>query len=432
MNIIVAILILGIIIIIHELGHFLLAKKNGITVTEFSVGMGPRIASFVKNGTRYSLKLLPIGGSCMMLGEDETIDDEGAFNKKGVGARFSVIIAGAFFNFILAFVLALIVLGAQGVDLPMIEKVVLHSPAENAGLMKGDQIIAIDGSKMHFGREVDYYYYLNPFTGEDVDITVQREGSKDPIKVTLTPEMTSIYYIGCSYDGNEKTAILSSITPGYPLEDAELIAGDVIINVDGTEINTGKELADYFDANPPSDKPISLTYQRVGKDTTVTIIPKLYMEDYDIGLRYDFRYEKVSALDVIKYSFYELKFTIVSTIQNLGFLITGKISMKEVAGPVGIVNMVGDVVSANKVNGIEFTLLILARFIIFISTNLGVMNLLPIPALDGGRLVFIVLEAIRRKPVPKEKEAFVHFLGMAALMVLMVFVLFNDLFRIFK
>ena len=106
--------------------------------------------------------------------------------------------------------------------------------------------------------------------------------------------------------------------------------------------------------------------------------------------------------------------------------------MKEVAGPVGIVNMVGDVVSANKVNGIEFTLLILARFIIFISTNLGVMNLLPIPALDGGRLVFIVLEAIRRKPVPKEKEAFVHFLGMAALMVLMVFVLFNDLFRIFK
>ena len=107
MNIIVALLILSIIVIVHELGHFLLAKKNGITVTEFSVGMGPRIASFVRNGTRYSLKVFPIGGSCMMLGEDDTMDDAGAFNNKGVGARFSVLFAGPFFNFILAFVLAI-------------------------------------------------------------------------------------------------------------------------------------------------------------------------------------------------------------------------------------------------------------------------------------------------------------------------------------
>ena len=130
MNIIIAILILGFIIIVHELGHFLLAKKNGVTVTEFSVGMGPRIASFVKNGTRYSLKLLPFGGSCMMLGEDETIEDEGAFNKKGVWARFSILFAGAFFNFLLALFLSLIVLGTDGVDLPDIIRFEKDSPAE--------------------------------------------------------------------------------------------------------------------------------------------------------------------------------------------------------------------------------------------------------------------------------------------------------------
>ena len=161
MNIIVAILILGVIVVIHELGHFLLAKTNGITVTEFSVGMGPRIASFVHKGTRYSLKVFPFGGSCMMLGEDETVDDEGSFHKKGVWARFSVIFAGAFFNFILAFVLALIILGDVGVDKPYVTTIKADGPAAEAGLQKGDLITAINGSPIHMSREIMYYYYFH-------------------------------------------------------------------------------------------------------------------------------------------------------------------------------------------------------------------------------------------------------------------------------
>ena len=227
MNIIVAILLLGFIIIIHELGHFLLAKKNGITVTEFSVGMGPRIASFVKNGTRYSLKLLPFGGSCMMLGEDDTVDDEGAFHKKSVWARFSVIFAGAFFNFVLAFVLAIIVTGSIGVDYPDLEGTIAGSPAESAGLVSGDRIIKINGKRIHFSREIDLYFMFHPMTEKELEITYQRAGKEGTDTVRLSPEKKIDYRLGIQYDGTGASEI-QLIDQNYPLAEQGVVAGDVI------------------------------------------------------------------------------------------------------------------------------------------------------------------------------------------------------------
>jgi regulator of sigma E protease len=430
MNILVAILILGIIIIIHELGHFLLAKKNGITVTEFSVGMGPRIASFVKNGTRYSLKLLPFGGSCMMLGEDETIDDAGAFNKKGVWARFSVIFAGAFFNFLLAFVLALIVLGSEGVDLPKVSKVEAGSPADAAGLKEGDLITAINGSRIHFGKEIFYYYYFNPVTEKSWDISFVRDGKKQT--ATVTPILRNIYRLGCTFDTTKKEAVIDTIQDDYPLKAASVVSGDKIVGINGTKTPTLEALSIYLNEHPLTNEQINLTYLHDGKETTVAVIPKLATSVYTMGWDYNLRQEKVSALNVIKFSVYELEFNIVNTIKSIGYLITGKVKVNEIAGPVGIVNMVGQVVDASKTEGIRVTILSLMSFSILLSANLGVMNLLPIPALDGGRLVFILIEAIRGKPVPKEKEAMVHMVGMALLMLLMVLVLFNDIRNIFR
>ena len=429
MNIIVAILILGVIVIIHELGHFLLAKRNGITVTEFSVGMGPRIASFVRKGTRYSLKLLPFGGSCMMLGEDETVDDEGAFNKKGVWARFSVIVAGAVFNFILAFVLALIVLGDVGVDKPYIEKVNVDSPAEKAGLLKGDVIKEINGSAIHFSRDIQYYFYFNKLTDQPLDVTVLRDGKE--VKFSVAPVYRDLYQLGCSYTSTNPTAVLEAVAEGYPLAEAGVQVGDVIVNINGVAVNKAQDLANYLDDNPLTDSPVTLTYVRDGKETEVTIKPLLVQSGYSLGWNYNQYREKVNALQVIKYSFYELKLNIVNTIKSLTHLIMGKVSMKEVSGPVGIVNVVGDIVSESEDYGIHATLLSLAQFSILLSANLGVMNLLPLPALDGGRIVFILIEAIRRKPVPKEKEAIVHLVGMALLMLLMVFVMYNDIRNLF-
>ena len=430
MNIIVAVLILGIIVVIHELGHFLLAKANGITVTEFSVGMGPRIASFVRKGTRYSLKLFPIGGSCMMLGEDESVEDEGAFGKKGVWARFSVIFAGAFFNFILALVLALIVLGDVGVDKPYIEKVNENSPAETAGLMKDDLITEIDGSAIHFSRDIQYYFYFNNLTEKPIEVTVLRNGEK--ITVPVTPTWHDDYKLGCSYTSTKPTAVLEEVVDGFPLAEAGVKKGDVIVGIDGVVIQTGKELAEYLDSHPLSEAAITLTYLRDGQKTEVTINPKLVKSGYDLGWSVNPYREKVNAFQAVKYSFYELKLNIVNTIKSIGHLIVGKVSMKEVSGPVGIVNVVGDIVSESEDYGVRATLLSLAQFSILLSANLGVMNLLPLPALDGGRIVFLLIEAIRRKPVPKEKEAVVHLVGMALLMLLMVFVMFNDIRNIFQ
>jgi len=426
MNIILALFILGVIVLIHELGHFLLAKKNGITVTEFSIGMGPRIASFVRNGTRYSLKVLPIGGSCMMLGEDETVDDEGAFNNKSAGARFSVIFAGAFFNFIFAFVLALILLGISGVDKPYITDITENGPAYGK-LMKNDLITEINGSSIHFSRDVYYYFYFNEPTDKPIDFTVIRDGKTE--KVTVTPFVK--YFIGCDYSRDEGPAVLTYVTEGFPLYNAGVKKGDIIVAIDGTEISSGLALQEYLEKNPLSGAEVSVTYIPADKPderNTVVLTP---VKSGQLGVSYSFAREKLSPLKVVEYSFYELKFNIVNTIKSLFYLISGRLSVREISGPVGIVNAVDEIVTSTKEYGIGDTILSLISFSILISANLGVMNLLPLPALDGGRLVFILIEIIRRKPVPKDKEALVHGIGMVLLMLFMVFVLFNDIRNIF-
>ncbi len=429
MNIIVALLILSVIVTIHELGHFLLAKKNGVTVVEFSIGMGPRIASFVKGGTRYSLKLFPIGGSCMMLGEDEAVEDEGAFGKKGVWARFSVIFAGAFFNFILAFILALVYLGIGGVDKPFISEIQPETPAYGI-LQEDDYITEINGSPINFGRDIFYYFYFNPLSEKPYELTFIRDGKK--ITETITTGWTDSHKLGCNYSSDSPSAKLEMIADGYPLAEAGVAVGDMIVNMNGTEIVTGKDLSDYLSANPLSGQEITISYvteKEPDNRITITITPK-YERDFYTGWRFNLQQEKVSPLQVIKYSFFELKLNIVNTLKSVLYLVTGKISVREIAGPVGIVNYVGDIVEHTK-SDIRETILGLISFSILISANLGVMNLLPLPALDGGRLVFILIEAIFKKPVPKEKEALVHMVGMVLLMMLMVFVLFNDLRNIF-
>lgn len=352
MNIIIALLMFSLIVIIHELGHFLLAKKNGIGVTEFSVGMGPRLASFVKNGTRYSLKLFPIGGSCMMVGEDEACDADNAFGKQGVWARISVIFAGPLFNFILAFVLAIIVVGKIGYDPASVVQVVEGSPAEEAGLQKGDVIEEINGSNIDNGREVQYYRLFNPTTDKDVKMTIIRDGERH--NLVITPEKN---------------------------EDGKYLMG--------------------FSSNLGYTKTIATT----GK--------------------------KMNALQVVKYSAIEVKCWIVTTVQSIKGLFTGLVTPKDLGGPVAIVDMIGDGIDQTKSEGVSAVIIQILGMGILLSANLGIMNLLPLPALDGGRLVFLLIEAVRGKPVDPDKEGFVHMIGFILLMILMVFVLYNDIRRVF-
>ena len=174
MNISVAIIVFSLLILFHELGHFTLAKLNGIRVNEFSLGLGPTLVGFTKGETKYSLKLLPFGGACMMEGEDENSSDDRAFNKKGVWARISVVAAGPIFNFIMAFLFSLVVLGAAGVDKPVLSDVIEGYAAEEAGLQGGDTLVQIGGKNIHFYREVSLYATFH--AGEPVEIVYERDG----------------------------------------------------------------------------------------------------------------------------------------------------------------------------------------------------------------------------------------------------------------
>ncbi len=344
MNIVIALIIFSIIILFHELGHFLLAKANGIKVNEFSLGLGPTLVGFTKGETKYSLKLLPFGGACMMEGEDGESTDERSFNSKSVWARISVVFAGPLFNFIMAWVFALIVMACVGFDRPILTSVREGFPAAEAGLQEGDEIISMNGLRTHFFREISQFSIFH--AGEDVKIVYKRDGER--YETVLSPK----------------------------LDEA-----------------SGRQL---------------------------------------FGMNGKAMRERGTALETVANSFYEIRYQICTTIESLRMLITGKVGLKDLSGPVGIVKVMGETYDNNEsAGGTGLALLSMINFSIFLSANLGIMNLLPIPALDGGRLVFLIIEAIRRKKISPEKEGMVHFVGLVALMALMVFVMFNDIRNIF-
>lgn len=437
MSIIVAILVFSIIIIIHELGHFLLAKKNGIGVVEFSIGLGPTIWGITKGETKYSVKLLPFGGMCQMVGEDSEQDTvaENAFYSKGVWQRFSVIFAGPFFNFILAFGLSLFVIGFVGYDAPTIASVVTGSPADAAGLEAGDVIKEIGGDKVSIGREVDSYFLYNEVTAEPIEVVYERDGVKNT--TTIEPVLTKKYLLGFSYYPNtDGVAEVLSVNENYPFHLAGILPGDVITHIDGVKLSTGAELSTYMDFHPLDGSAVSVTYERKTEDgtvsTTVELTPLLYQEAYSVGFAYNLAREKTNVLQTLKYSVIEVKYWIVTTVKNLGMLVTGQLSSSDVGGPVAIVDTIGDVYEQTAEQGTALDVVLQMAYItILLSANLGVMNLLPIPALDGGKLLFTLIEAVRGKPIDREKEGMVHLIGMVLLMILMVVIFFNDIKNVF-
>ena len=341
MSYILALIIFSAIVIFHELGHFLLAKWNGIEVIEFSLGMGPRLLSHVWGDTRYSLKLLPIGGSCQMVGEEEASDSEGAFGNKSVWARIAVVAAGPVFNFILAWVLALIIVGSVGYDDTMVD-IIPDSAAAEAGMEDGDQIISINGSRTWLYREVSLYSSLHQ--GQTATVVFERNGEKQTVVLTPKQSDTGAYLYG-----------------------------------------------------------FSRTVQR----------------------------EKGGVLETVGYSCAEIRYWLKATVESLKMLIGGQVGLEEMSGPVGIVSTIGDTYKESRVDGWYYVTMNMIMIAILLSVNLGVMNLLPIPALDGGRLVFLILEAIRGKAIPQEKESMVHFTGFVVLRGLMAVILFSDLHKLF-
>lgn len=348
-SVIVAILVFGLIVLIHELGHFLFAKMNKIAVVEFSIGMGPRLLHFKKGETTYSIKLLPLGGSCMMLGEDEENPDERAFQNRSIPARMSVIAAGPIFNFILAFLLSLVLVGMSGYDITYIKEVTEGSPAYEAGMRSGDKLLKINGEKVSMYQEYILYKLMKP------------DDKMNQVEFSRTDPQT----------GNQEIQTVS-VTPQYSEESKKYLIGILVA---------------------PENK------------------------------------KAANAGDLVKHGYMEMEYDVKLTVKSLGMLFTGKASVNDLSGPVGIVVMIDDSVKAGLTVSVVAALMNVISMCILLSANLGVMNLLPIPALDGGRLLFLIIEAIRGKRMDPEKEGLVNMISMAALMALMIFVVFNDISR---
>lgn len=428
MKIIIAILVFSVIVIFHELGHFLLAKKNGIAVTEFSLGMGPRLWSVQRGETRYSLKLFPIGGSCMMVGEDDDDASEGSFNKASVWARISVVAAGPVFNFILAFLFAMIITSVVGYDPAEILWVEENSPAAEAGLQEGDIITEFQGKHISIGRDYELYTTLHGVKDEDITLIYERDGEKH--EISFEANSTEKYMLGYSYaPGDNGEAEIVSVSIDGAVMDAGVLAGDVIRGINGTQINTSDELQTYMEEHPLDGSQVTLDIERNGKVQTIAVTPQM-TKQVDTGFICNVYREKTDFIGILKYSAVEVRYWISSTVESLVMLIKGQFTVQDLSGPVGIIDVIGDSYEEAKTEGTLMVVMQMLYWAILLSANLGVMNLLPIPALDGGRLVFLVIEAITRRRVNPNVEGMIHFAGFVLLMMLMVFVMFNDVMRL--
>ena len=333
-TIIASIIIFGLLIFVHELGHYLAAKRAGIKVLEFALGFGKELVGWEKEGTRYTLRLFPLGGFCRLLGEAaEEKEQEGNFQHKSIPARFAVIAAGPAMNFILAILLFALM----------------------------------------------YFFFLG------------------------VPQ--------------QHTTRIGEVLSGGRADEVGIQGGDIILAVNSVKVQDWSDVVTRINANPEQE--ILLQFQRDGQRYTVPVTPEGQDGRGLIGITPE--YKKFSFFPSIfwgfNYTWFFIKLIFVSIYQ----MILGVIPA-DVAGPVGIVSVVGEVMQTGISN-----LLSLAAII---SINLGIINLLPIPALDGSRLLFLSLEGIRGKPIDPQKEGFIHFVGFAMLIILMIFISLQDIFRL--
>lgn len=428
MKIILAILIFSGIVLFHELGHFLLAKKNKIVVNEFSLGMGPRLLSTVKNGTRYSLKLFPIGGSCAMMGEDMDDEAPGTFNGAPVWGRIATVAAGPVFNFILAFVITVIIVSLVGYDPAQVTSVESGSTVADAGLKEGDIVKEYQGYHIDLSRDLYLYMYLNPVQeDETIHMTVERDGKE--VELSFKPDVQVRYLLGFNRKDASSMEV-ESLIPGMGLSETGVEPGDVITSINGTRLENAEDYTAYLEEHPLTGETVTITYERDGLEYTAEVTPKEYRTAF-LNFSYNLGYTKAEGFQVLKYGALEVKYLIRSTLLSLKELLTGGLGVKDLSGPVGVVDAIGNTYEESKSEGMLAIWVNMLYMAALLSANLGVMNLLPLPALDGGRLVFLIIEAVRRKPVNRQVEGMIHFAGLMVLMLLMVVVMYNDILKIF-
>ncbi len=379
---IVTIIMFLVMVSLHEFGHFITAKIMDFKILEYSIGFGPAVWHSKKSEIQYSIRAIPFGGYCKFEGEDEASEDKRAFSNQPVWKRIIVVAAGGIFNIILGFVLFLFIVPAGSpVSTNVIDEVVENSYIEEQGIMPGDEVVEINGKHVSFYNDISLY--TQDFTaGEECELVVKRDGEK--LRFTFRPSesVTSYTY---TEEGIEVTSSVNGVS-----EDTVFYK--------------------YGEGAQRDDS-------RIGTTETVTRLI--------IGFRP--QQEDINALNVWGEAWNQTKFVVKLVYNSLWQLVTGRAGMDQMGGPVAIVSEVN-----NAVNSGSQSWLYVLNLTALLTINLGVFNLLPIPALDGGRLLFMLIELIRRKPIPPEKEGLVHAVGFLLLIALIIFVSFNDIMRLIR
>lgn len=376
---IVTIVMFLVMVSLHEFGHFIIAKSLNFKILEYAIGFGPAIFKKQKGETLYAIRVIPLGGFCKFDGEDEESDDPRSFTNQAVWKRILVVAAGGIFNIILGFIIFMIMLPSLSPMLTNeVESVVAHSYIEDSGIQPGDEIVALNGKNVDFYNDITLYREdMSPDT-ENI-VTIKRDGEKIDVPVMLTKQEITIAY------KDEYIEYTSSIN-GFP---------------EVQHIN-------YSESVPK-------VAEKVGTEENSV--------QYIIG--FTPKSEEITFGNIWGYAWCETKFVVKLVYSSLWGLVTGKVGMDQMSGPVGIVTAVNDAV--NQANDSWLYVLNLTAIL---AINLGVFNLLPLPALDGGRLLFMIIELIRRKPIPPDKEGIVHAIGMLLLFALIIFVSFQDIMKL--
>lgn len=376
---IVTIVMFLIMVSLHEFGHYIVARVLDFKILEYAIGFGPAIFKREKNSILYSVRVVPFGGYCKFEGEDEESSDPRAFSNRPVWRRILVVAAGGVFNIILGFLIFMVIMPSLSpVSTNVINSVVENSYLEQCGVQPGDKIIEIDGKNISFYNDITLYT-SNLSGNEEIDLTIKRNGEK--LDFTVKPTEQKITY-------------------NYTDEGVEYISA----------INGEEEMQLI-----PYSENLLKQEDLIGKSQVQT--------RYIIG--FVPQTQDITALNIWGNAWNNTKFVVKLVYRSLWEMVTGKVGVEQMSGPVGIVNEVN-----NAVNQGSHSWLYVLNLMALLTINLGVFNLLPFPALDGGRLFFMIVELIRRKPIPPEKEGMVHAIGIILLFALIIFISFNDILKL--
>jgi regulator of sigma E protease len=447
MTLLWAVILFGLLIFFHELGHFIVAKLVGVKVLKFSLGFGPKLISKKIGETEYLISAVPLGGYVKPLGEEpgEELAEEDkprAFTFQPVWKRMAIVLAGPVFNLVLAFLIFFAFLSLKhSVEIPdfnalspKIVNVSMDSPAMRAGLHVGDTVTAINGKDISTWIEMEATILENP--GKEISLQVKRDGAL--VDLTVTPESDTI----TDAEGNEivvgrigisrRASIIGEVFADTPARKAGLQKNDTVMSIDGVPVLDWKEMSSILSKNPGRE--LNMKVMREGSllDINITPEPKTATDSEGneitvgrIGI------SSKSAFRVIQSNaFWQAPFKAlqavyewcVVTLEIVVKLFSGSVSAKQVGGPILIVDAAAKAASVGA-----FTYF---NFIAIISINLAILNLMPVPVLDGGHILFLSIEALRRKPLSDNLMMVANRIGMALLMLLITFVFYNDIVRI--